>query len=472
MLDAIFDHLQGLRDAPLWQAPPDDLRAGFRETLPLTPAPLEDVGRRFQAEVAPYSSGNAHPGFMGWVQGGGTVAGMLGEMLAAGLNANLGGRDHMPLEVEQQVLHWTRQMFGFPETASGLFLTGASQANFLAVLIARTRALGLGVRHAGVAKGPTLIAYASRAVHGCVARAMDMAGLGAGQLRLVPTDADGRIQLRTLRDAIATDRATGLTPFLLIGTAGTVDIGAIDDLTALADIAAAEDLHFHVDGALGALGVLAPTLAPKFAGIQRAGSIAFDWHKWGQTPYDAGFLLVRDAQLHKATFAAEAAYLQRADRGLAAEGWWPCDYGPDLSRGFKALKTWFTIKTYGAAQLGEVMARTCELAQALAARVQAEPELELLAPVGLNIVCFRYRAPDGAVDALNAGLVADLQALGAVAPSLTRLDSKTAIRAAIVNHRTELSDVETLVVQVLELGRQALPEISIEGLPAERRHVA
>jgi len=473
MLDLLFDHLETLRERPLWQAPPDALRAGFREPLPLTPQPLEEVGRRFQAEVLPYGSGNAHPGFMGWVQGGGTVAGLLGEMLAAGLNANLGGRDHMPLEVEQQVLHWTRQMFGFPETASGLFLTGASQANFLAVLIARRRALGPEVRHVGLAAARTpLIAYASRAVHGCVGRAMDMAGLGAGQLRLVPTDAEGRIQLATLRQVIAADRAAGLAPFLVIGTAGTVDIGAIDDLSGLADLAAAEDLHFHVDGALGALGVLAPSLAPRFAGIERADSIAFDWHKWGQTPYDAGFLLVRDAELHKAAFASPAAYLQRAERGLAAEGWWPCDYGPDLSRGFRALKTWFTIKTYGAAQLGDVMARTCELAQALADRVAAEPELELLAPVALNIVCFRYRAPDADVDALNANLVADLHGLGEVAPSLTRLDGRTAIRAAIVNHRTELRDVETLVAQVLDLGRRANGEISAEGLSAPRRQVA
>ena len=473
MLDAIFDHLQSLRDGPLWQAPPDALRTGFREPLPLAPSSLEAVGRRFQEQVLPYSGGNAHPGFMGWVQGGGTVAGLLGEMLAAGLNANLGGRDHMPLEVEQQVLHWTRQMFGFPDGATGLFLTGASQANFLAVLIARTRALGPRVRHAGVAaEAPRLIAYASRAVHGCVGRAMDMAGLGAGQLRLVPTDPEGRIELRTLREAIAADRAIALTPFLLIGTAGTVDIGAVDDLAGLADIAAENALHFHVDGALGALGVLSPSLAPKFAGIERADSVAFDWHKWGQTPYDAGFLLVRDGALHKATFASEAAYLQRAERGLAAEGWWPCDYGPDLSRGFRALKTWFTIKTYGAAALGEVMAHTCELAQALAARVEAEPELELLAPVALNIVCFRYRAPSEDADALNAALVADLQIMGDVAPSLTRLDGRTAIRAAIVNHRTELHDVETLVSQVLARGRQVTGVFSAEVVEPSRRHVA
>jgi glutamate/tyrosine decarboxylase-like PLP-dependent enzyme len=452
LMDAILTHIETLRDQPLWRSPPEELRAGFREPLPLAATPIEAVGRAFVERVLPYSSGNAHPGFMGWVQGGGTTAGMLGEMLAAGLNANLGGRDHMALEVEQQVLAWTRQMFGFPEDASGLFVTGASQANFMAVLIARLRALGPSVRTAGVSGAP-LIAYASRAVHGCVGRAMDMSGIGQGQLRLVPTDAAGRIRLDVLADAIAADRAAGLRPFLIVGSAGTVDIGAIDDLDALADLAAAEDVHFHVDGALGALGVLAPSLAPRFKGIERADSIAFDWHKWGQTPYDAGFLLVRDAGLHRSAFAGEAAYLSRADRGLAGGDWWPCDYGPDLSRGFRALKTWFTLKTYGVGALGQVIAQTCELAAHLAARIAAEPELELMAPVALNVVCFRYLAPEP--DAINARIVADLQEAGQVAPSLTRLDGAVAIRAAIVNHRTELRDVETLVASVLALGRTA-----------------
>jgi aromatic-L-amino-acid decarboxylase len=453
MLDDVFDHLQSLRDQPVWREPPPELRARFREDLPQAPADLAAVHQQFRDEVLPYSSGNAHPGFMGWVQGGGTAVGMLAEMLAAGMNSNLGGRDHMPLEVEQQVLAWARRMFAFPETASGLFVAGASQANFVAVLVARRRALGAQVRTQGVDQGGArLTAYASAAVHGCVGRAMDMAGLGSDALRRVAVDGDQRIDLSTLRAAIAADRAAGLTPFLLVGTAGTVDVGAIDDLTALADLAAAEGLHFHVDGAFGALGVLAPSIAPRLAGLERADSIAFDWHKWGQTPYDAGFLLVRDAELHRATFAADAQYLRRAERGLAGGDWWPCDYGPDLSRGFRALKTWFTLKTFGAAAIGAAIEGTCALAQQLAAQVSAEPELELLAPVGLNIVCFRFRDDDA--DALNAEIVMRLHEAGRVAPSLTRIDGRTAIRAAIVNHRTEARDVAALVEATLETGRQ------------------
>jgi aromatic-L-amino-acid decarboxylase len=455
MLDALFDHLQGLPDQPVWQAPPDALRAAFREPLPQSGAPLAELHEVFETAIRPYSSGNAHPGFMGWVQGGGTVAGVLGEMLAAGLNANLGGRDHMALEVEQQVVHWAKQMFGFPDAATGLFLTGTSQANFLGVLIARVRALGEGVRREGLAAQPRpLTAYASGGVHGCVGRAMDTAGIGSDQLRLVPTDAQGRMRLDALAAALAADRAAGAQPFLLVGTAGTVDTGAIDDLDALADLAAAEDLFFHIDGALGALAVLSPALKPKFKGIERADSLAFDWHKWGQVSYDAGFLLVRDGELHRKAFAGDHAYLSRADRGLARDGWWPCDYGPDLSRGFRALKTWFTLKAYGAAALGETIQGTCDLAQMLGRRIEAEPELELMAPVALNVVCFRYRSPNP--DALNAAIVADLQIEGRVAPSLTRLDGAAAIRACIVNHRTGEADVEALVDGVLRLGRAGL----------------
>lgn len=451
MLDDMFDHLESLRRQPVWRTPPQALRQSFRQALPQGPSDLAEVHRIFRDTVLPYSSGNAHPGFMGWVQGGGTVVGMLAEMLAAGMNSNLGGRDHMALEVEQQVTGWAREMFGFPATASGLFLTGASQANFLAVLVARRRALGPAVRTKGLDdEGLRLTAYASAAVHGCLGRAMDMAGLGADALRLVATDEAQQIDLAALRASIAADRAAGFSPFLVVGSAGTVDVGALDDLAGLADIAAGEGLHFHVDGALGGLGVLAPSIAPRLAGVERADSIALDWHKWGQAPYDAGYLLVRDAELHRATFAADASYLQRAGRGLAAGDWWPCDYGPDLSRGFRALKTWFTLKTYGAAALGEVIERTCALARELAARIQAEPELELVAPVALNVVCFRFR--DAAE--LNPEIVMRLHEAGVVAPSLARVGGRPVIRAAIVNHRTELRDIAALVEATLETGRQ------------------
>lgn len=448
MLDDMFDNLASLTERPLWQAPTPEQRARCRAPLPRAPGSLEDAHAQFMADIAPYGSGNRHPGFMGWVQGGGTAVGMLGEMLAGGLDANLGGRDHMPIEVERQVIAWMAELFGFPSDASGIFLTGTSMANFCAVLIARDRALGADVRHSGIHGDVRVVAYASKGVHSCVVRAMDMNGLGWDRLRLIETGPDHRISLPALEAAIAADRAQGLKPFLIVGTAGSVDVGAIDDLAGLADIAAREGCVFHVDGALGALGVTSQEVAPRLAGIERADSLALDFHKLGQAPYDAGFLLVRDAAAHKRTFTySEAAYLRHAERGLAGGEWWPCDYGPDLSRGFRALKVWLSLKTYGLDAIGAVIGRTCDLARALEARIAASDELELLAPVALNIVCFAYKGAD------NAAIVADLHEQGRVAPSTTTLGGRTAIRAAIVNHRTGLADIDALVDGVLALGR-------------------
>jgi aromatic-L-amino-acid/L-tryptophan decarboxylase len=451
MLDDILDYIEGIRERPVWQPIPEAVRSRFREPLPQGPTDLAAVHDQFMRGVLPYATGNTHPGFMGWVHGGGNPVGALAEMLAAGLNANLGGRDHMPIEVERQVAHWVRDLFGFPETANGLFVTGTSIANLIGVLVSRTAALGQRVRHEGVgASGRRLVAYTSAAAHRCIFQAMDLSGLGTDALHTVPTNRRHQIDIDALKTAIADDRRVGRIPFLVVGTAGTVDVGAIDDLAALADLARHERLRFHVDGAYGALGILAPDIAPRLAGIERADSLAIDFHKWGQVPYDAGFILVRDGALHRDTFAWPAAYLRRETRGLAAGSPWPCDFGPDLSRGFRALKTWFTLKTYGAERLGAMIWRTCELAQYLQRRIEASPALELLAPVELNIVCFRYRGED--VDRLNAKIVADLHESGIVAPSTTILNGRLAIRAAIVNHRTEPRDIDALVKAAIAFG--------------------
>ncbi len=453
MLDDMLDYLEHIRARPVWQPIPDHVRDRFRQAVPRAPDTLEAAYDDFQRHILPYSTGNTHPGFMGWVHGGGTPVGMLAEMLAAGLNANLGGRDHMPIEVERQIAEWARQWFGFPSGASGLFVTGTSMANLMAVLVARTAALGTEVRRAGIAaNGAGLRAYTSTAAHACVSRALDFSGLGADALRLIPADRDHRMNVAALAAAIAADRDAGLAPFLVVGTAGAVDTGAIDDLAALAALCRQEKLWFHVDGAFGALAVLSPVLAPRLSGLEQAHSIAFDFHKWGQVPYDAGFLLVRDGERHRATFASPAAYLRRETRGLAAGSPWPCDFGPDLSRGFRALKTWFTLKTYGTDQLGRMIETRCALAQYLDERVRAEPRLELLAPAQLNIVCFRFRADDP--DRINAEIVADLHERGIVAPSTTSIGGKLAIRAAFVNHRTQPRDVDALIAEVLEAGAE------------------
>lgn len=454
MLDDIFDYLEHIRERPVWQPIPDEVRRRFRSSVPSSPARLDAVHDEFMTHILPFATGNAHPGFMGWVHGAGTPVGMLADMLAAGINANLGGRDHVPIEVERQIARWMQQIFGFPTTATGLFVTGTSVANFIGVLVARAAALGTEVRQTGIAAtGQRLTAYTSDKAHGCIAQAMDLCGLGIGALRSIPTDERHQIDLNALATAIAADRRAGAQPFLLVGTAGTVDIGGIDDLAALADLAAREKLWFHVDGAFGALGMLAPDIAPRLAGIERADSLAFDFHKWGQVPYDAGFILVRNGLLHQATFASDAAYLRRETRGLAAGSPWPCDFGPDLSRSFRALKTWFTLKSYGTEALGASISETCALAGYLAERVRATPALEILAPVPLNIVCFGYRCADP--DRVNGEIAVALQESGIAAPSTTSVNGRLAIRAAIVNHRTERRDIDRLVEATVRFGAQA-----------------
>jgi aromatic-L-amino-acid/L-tryptophan decarboxylase len=459
MLDDMIDATANIRQQPVWRPIPDEVRARFRAEIPREGSELGEIYREYSDFIAPYATGNVHPGFMGWVHGGGNVVGALAEMLAAGLNANLGGRDHVPIEVERQITEWTRTMLGFPHGASGVFVTGTSMANLMAVWVARTAALGRDARQYGVSgEGALLTAYTSKAAHGCISKAMDLAGFGTDALRSMPVDRSHRVDVEAMRAQIKRDREIGLRPFLVVGSAGTVDVGAIDDLAGLSALCRDEKLWFHVDGAYGALGMLSPAIAPHLAGLETADSVALDFHKWGQVPYDAGFLLVRDSERHLDAFAAPAVYLRRETRGLAAGSPWPCDLGPDLSRGFRALKTWFTLKAFGTDKLGAMIERTCRLARYLETKVSAEPRLELLAPAQLNIVCFRYRADDA--DRVNSEIVADIQESGIAAPSTTTLDGRLAIRAAIVNHRTDTSDLDALVAAVLEFGTRRSPGAS------------
>jgi glutamate/tyrosine decarboxylase-like PLP-dependent enzyme len=490
MLDDMLGYIEKIRERPVWQPIPEEVRARFRTPVPRQGEELAQVHAEFMREILPFAQGNVHPGFMGWVNGAGTPVGMVAEMLAAGLNANLGGRDHIPVEVERQVVRWVRELFEFPEGASGLFVTGTSMANLIAVLIARDAALGVEVRARGVAADARrLAAYTSNAVHGCVPKAVDIAGIGSDALRLIPTDDRCRIDLEALEKAIREDRAAGFTPFLVVGTAGTVNTGAIDDLAGIAGVCQREKLWFHVDGAFGALAKLAPDLAPKLNGIECADSVAFDFHKWGQVPYDAGFILVRDAVAHRKAFVSPAAYLKRASRGLAAGSPWPCDFGPDLSRGFRALKVWFTLKALGTERLGAAISRSCALARYLEGRIRETPELELMAPVELNIVCFRYRTEDPAAqnsspeglspensspessNQVNEEIVVRLQEAGVVAPSTTMIAGCIAIRAAIVNHRTSRAEIDALVDGTLAQGRALLgrvPPAQAGRLPENR----
>ncbi len=441
----MIDHLAALRDGPVWRKMPPEIRESFSAGLPETGIDPADLYTEFQARIQPFVTGNTHPRFFGWVHGGGNAVSMLAELLAGAMNANCGGRDHVGIAVERQVIAWAAAMLGMPAAASGVLLTGSSMANFCAVLCARYQAMGDAARAVGIGAAK-LTAYASEAVHRCVTGAMDMAGLGAAALRKIPLDSSFRMDIDALRGRIAEDRAAGFTPFLIVGTAGSVDTGAFDDLAALRNIALAEHAWFHVDAAFGALAALSPTHARLLNGIGAADSVAFDFHKWAQVTYDAGCLLVRDPAVHLATFAQTTSYLAAAPRGLAGGEPWPCDLGLDLSRGFRALKIWMTLMAYGADALGRVVDHSCALARHLAARVTNSKRLELLAPVQLNIACFGVA---GFGNEQTLDLVADLQEGGLFAPSTTTINGRCAIRAAIVNHRTEQADIDALVDEIL-----------------------
>jgi aromatic-L-amino-acid decarboxylase len=443
-LDLMVDYLRDARQRKVWQPAPPEVRAEFRAPLPQQGRPLSELLETFETSMLPYATGNTHPLFMGWVHGGGTPVGMVAEMLAAGLNSNCGGRDHIAVDIEREITLWLAEAFEFPGESSGIFVTGSSMANMIAALVARTDVLGEPTREQGLRSAPMqLVGYTSTEAHACIERAFEMVGIGSAFLRRIPVDCKRQMNVAALRAAIAQDRAAGFQPFLVVGSAGTVNTGAFDDLTSIADVCAAEDVWFHVDGAFGALSVLSPELKPLVKGLERADSIALDFHKWLQVPYDAGFFICRHPDLHRQTFMSTAAYLARAPRGLAAADVWPCDLGPDLSRGFRALKTWFTFQAFGAERLGATLAHTCRIARHLEALIRRSSIFELSADVALNIVCFSVKGDT--TGEINREIVMDLHESGLAAPSTTKLGGRPVIRAAIVNHRTQMRDMETFV---------------------------
>ncbi|HIP23946.1 MAG TPA: cytochrome D ubiquinol oxidase subunit I, partial [Rhodobacteraceae bacterium] len=381
---------------------------------------------------------NTHPRFFGWVHGSGGAASLLAEIAAAAMNANLGGRDHGAMYVEKQVVAWVRQMFGFPAGASGLVVSGTSMATIVALKAARDARLNARATGVGAHK---LVGYASDQAHNCVARAFDMLGLGSDALRAVPVNAAFEMDMAALRNMMADDRAAGLEPFMLVGTAGSVNVGAFDDLLTLADIAKAEGLWLHIDGAFGAAGVLSDVLRPRLKGIERADSVAFDFHKWLHVNYDAGFVLLRDEALHRAAFESAPDYLASSDRGLAAGRPWPVDYGPELSRGFRALKIWAQLTALGTEALGAAISRNCAQALILAEMIDVEPSLERLAPVASSVVVFAHVGGD----AVTEEIVLRLQESGLAVPSVTTVNGRRAVRVNITNHRTRDEDLRVLV---------------------------
>jgi aromatic-L-amino-acid decarboxylase len=460
--DAI-GYLRDVRDRPVWQDVPADLKAFFAAPLPRLPAPLAEVYRDVAEKVMPYPMGNVHPRFWAWYMGTSNFTGALGDFLSAIQGSNLGGGNHAAAFMDQQVVNWCKEMMGFPASASGTLVSGGSMANIIGLTVARNCKAGIDVREQGVAAiEKPLRFYGSDQIHSCHRKAVEALGLGNRALRRIPTDAERRINLAALRQAIAEDRTAGFKPACVIGTAGTVNTGAIDDLQALAALAAEEDLWFHADGCIGALLAIAPENAYRVVGIERADSVALDPHKWLHAPFEAGCALVRDAAAHRATFAVTPEYLEMTPRGVASANWLH-DYGLQTSRGFRALKIWMALKEHGIEKFGRLIDQNIAQGHYLSTLIEDQPNLELVVPTNINIVCYRYRRDgmDGEHSKkVNTEIMLRLQEEGIAALSDTTVHGEHCLRVAINNHRTRHDDLELLIHETLRLGDEIVNTIT------------
>ena len=461
MVDDMMTYLETIADRPVWQPMPEEVVRSFQEPLPLEPQGAQAAYDDFLEKVLPYPLGNIHPRFWGWVNGTGTPLAALVEMLGATVNPNLAGFDQAAALVERQVLAWLKEIFDYPAEASGLLVSGGSMANLIGIAVGRNARAGFDVRRQGLqGGGARLTVYSSSETHSSVQKAVELLGLGNEALRLTPIRDDRAVDVGALADVVREDRRRGLRPVCVVGNAGTVNSGAIDDLTALADLCEKERIWFHVDGAFGALAVLSPSLKPLLRGLERADSLAFDLHKWMYLPYEVGGILVRHGEDHHGAFSLVPSYLSRAPGGPAAAQLNFSEYGIQLSRSFRALKVWMSLKADGLRKYGRLIEQNVEQAQHLSRRVEAHKDLELVTPAPLNVVCFRFVASglgQAELNDLNERILIRLQESGVAVPSSTVLDGKYCIRVAITNHRTRRADLDRLVDEVLRLGAELAP---------------
>ena len=461
-VDDMIHYLRTVAERPAWQPLPDAAQALFREPVPRAPSDPGDVYEQVERHILPYPTNNIHPRFWSWVGGTGTPIQLVADLVISAMNsAGLGFDEVASSHVELQLLDWLKTLLDYPADASGLLVSGGSMANLVGLAVARTDRAPYDVRDSGVdaAAHPRLVYYASTETHSSVKKGVELLGLGAQSLRMIPVTDDFTIDADALAAAIAADRAAGHLPICIVGNVGTVNTGANDPIERLADIAAANDMWLHIDGAFGACVRLAPDYRHLADGLERADSLAFDLHKWLYVQYDAGCVLIRGRESHKATFSVLPAYLRSFDRGLASGPFNFSEHGVQLSRSFKALRAWMALKTEGADRYGEQIAQNIEQARYLSDRVDAHPQLERLAPTAMNIVNFRFDAPTldaDTSDDLNAEILMQLHERGIAAPSSTQLNGRFSIRVAICNHRSRRSDFDALVDGVVALGDELL----------------
>jgi aromatic-L-amino-acid/L-tryptophan decarboxylase len=464
---------RGLASAACYRPPPDPVRAALRQRPGARGMDVEALVERALELIAPFGLGNRSPRFWGWVVGAGTLQGWLGQVLASSMNSNVFGGDCSPVLLEQEVLRWFAEWFGYPAGASGILVEGASMANVLGIAVARHHATQGRVRVEGAAACGRSRLYCSSATHLSVFKAAELLGLGTRAVHVVEAAPDGRMVPAALEEAMAADAAAGVNPLCIVANAGTVGLGAVDPLEELYAVSRRHGAWLHVDGAIGAIAVLSERLRPAFAGLALADSVAFDLHKWAQVQFDTGCLLVRDGALHRAAFEVPACYLSTLSGGVT-----PHDshafsaFGPMLGRRDRALGIWMTFMALGVERIAAVFEQNVQHAQFLAQRILQAPELELLHEVTLNIVCFRFRPgplDDARSDELQDKILVELQDSGFCVITPFRIDARVCMRAAFSNHRTRLSDVAALVPRLVSIGRRWRDVLALRGDDAPTR---
>ena len=429
------------------------------DSLPVDGLDLSEVIDSYRKHIRPYRAGNTHPRFFGWVQGNGTIPALMGEFAAAAMNSNCGGREHAAIYVERLVMQWCKQIFGFADQSAGLLTSGTSASTHLAMQLAIYQKVGLEHKQKGLFGIPKVLrCYTSIEGHSSIIKAIHACGIGTDNLVVVPTDEQHRISLPALEACIKQDLMDGFEPCMVIANAGTVNTGAFDDFAAVRALCEQYQCWMHVDGAFGAWLKLAHQPYQALTdNIHLADSLAFDFHKLMYVQYDCGALLVKHGDFQQDVFTVRPNYIAKQGRALAGGDPWFCDFGLELSRSFRALKVWFSIKTYGLKKLGEAIQLNCELAAFLAQNLNQSSFYKTLDEPVSNIVTFQLR--DGQDiernDQLCEEIVASLQLSGEAVFSLTRYKDHRVIRASITNHRTRKSDI-LAVVQFLERQAAAL----------------
>jgi aromatic-L-amino-acid decarboxylase len=459
VVELIAEHLTGIPHQPVFRPVPADVAERFLSApVPDEAASPDDILREFCESIERYPFGNGHPRFWGWVNSPPAVMGVFAEALAAAMNPSCAGGNHAAIYVERQVINWLRGLIGFPVSAMGLLVSGGSMATLTALAVARHLLCGVDVRVEGLRAAPQPFAfYMSAEAHSCVRKAIELLGFGSSSIRTVTTTGDYRMDVGVLEAMIARDRSEGVRPIAVIASAGTTNTGAIDDLSTIRDICDRSGLWMHVDAAYGGPAILASEFAGALKPIAKADSVALDPHKWLFVPVEAGFVMIRDGEAMRDAFSLVPPYIRSAGSAAGVYGLpWFSEYGFQQTRGFRALKVWMTLKQFGLDGHRTAIEENIALARYLAERVQAAADLELTAPRGLSIVCFRYvggaAADEHELANMNRALLEQLQLGGEAFLTSTELRGRYTLRACIVNHRSTRPDIDRMIDAVRALG--------------------